>query len=292
MMMPSTRTGEDPLRCVMRDGSICPYQPIPLGDLKLTHWMRYKIYRSRKKTAIIDTPSYDKKLSIIVPYRHREEHLKIFPAYLHKFLNSEKIKHKIFIIEQHDNKPFNRAKLLNVGASLAMDQHDYFCFHDIDMLPQTATYAYINHPLLLANSVSQFDIESNHPTYFSGAILLTKKDLVKTNGFSNQYWHWGGEDDDFLMRCLLSGLTPVAYKEGRFQSLPHKKTVTQTADGSYHEDEKTIAYLDTLYQKNKQRYKRMRRGVTDFQHEGLNTLQYKIVNQEQHELYTKIAVEL
>ena len=69
------------------------------------------------------------KLAVIVPYRNRAEHLKVFMPYMEKSLAEEKVPFDIFIIEQHDDKPFNRAKLLNVGFSEAKE-YDYFAFQD------------------------------------------------------------------------------------------------------------------------------------------------------------------
>ena len=36
--------------------------------------------------------------------------------------------------------------------------------------------------------------------YFGGIIALTSTQVEETNGFSNRYFGWGGEDDDFLNR--------------------------------------------------------------------------------------------
>jgi beta-1,4-galactosyltransferase 1 len=36
--------------------------------------------------------------------------------------------------------------------------------------------------------------------YFSGAIILNREQFRRANGFSNDYWGWGGEDDDFYIR--------------------------------------------------------------------------------------------
>ena len=77
----------------------------------------------------------DPKLAIIVPYRDREEHLGRFVPHMDEFLSQRNIEHKIFVIEQSDEKPFNRGWLLNVGYKIAVEQgYDYFCFHDVDML--------------------------------------------------------------------------------------------------------------------------------------------------------------
>ena len=35
---------------------------------------------------------------------------------------------------------------------------------------------------------------------FGGAAAMTPEQLTKVNGFSNQYWGWGGEDDDMFKR--------------------------------------------------------------------------------------------
>ena len=39
-----------------------------------------------------------------------------------------------------------------------------------------------------------------------GALALTPEQVVKTNGYSNVYWGWGGEDDDMFLRYMLPEL--------------------------------------------------------------------------------------
>ncbi len=75
----------------------------------------------------------EKVLGIVVPYRDRESHLVRFLPHMQQFL--KEIKHKIVIVEQHDDKPFNRAKLMNIGYDHLKNECDYFCFHDVDLLP-------------------------------------------------------------------------------------------------------------------------------------------------------------
>ena len=55
------------------------------------------------------------KLGVIVPYRNRESHLKRFTDDTSKYLKSKNIDFEIVIVEQLDDKPFNRGKLLNIG---------------------------------------------------------------------------------------------------------------------------------------------------------------------------------
>ena len=115
--------------------------------------------------------------------------------------------YQIFIIEQSDDKPFNRGKLLNVGYKFACDSGcDYFVFHDVDMLPEDVDYSYTDKPLHLATHLQEHDYETTFFDYFGGVTMFNKQDFELINGFSNEYWGWGFEDDDLLIRCLDSNL--------------------------------------------------------------------------------------
>jgi len=145
------------------------------------------------------------KLGIIVPYRDRPQQLKRFVSHMEDYLKD--IEYEIFIIEQSDDKPFNRGKLLNVGFKSACDKGcDYFVFHDVDMLPEDVDYSYSDKPLHLATHLQEHDYETTFFDYFGGVTMFNKDDFKTINGFSNEYWGWGFEDDDLLVRCLESDL--------------------------------------------------------------------------------------
>jgi len=115
--------------------------------------------------------------------------------------------YEIFIIEQSDDKPFNRGKLLNVGYKYAIESGcDYFVFHDVDMLPEDVDYSYSDKPLHLATHLQEHDYETTFFDYFGGVTMFNKEDFETINGFSNEYWGWGFEDDDLLIRCIESDL--------------------------------------------------------------------------------------
>jgi len=117
------------------------------------------------------------------------------------------IDYEIFIVEQADDKPFNRGKLLNAGYKYAVDKGcDYFVFHDVDMLPEDVDYSYSDKPLHLATHLQEHDYETTFFDYFGGVTMFTKEDFKTINGFSNEYWGWGFEDDDLLIRCVESDL--------------------------------------------------------------------------------------
>ena len=47
---------------------------------------------------------------------------------------------------------------------------------------------------------------------FGGASAMTPAQFRLVNGFSNQYWGWGGEDDDMYKRIDKSKLNIQRYK--------------------------------------------------------------------------------
>ena len=149
------------------------------------------------------------KLAIIVPYRDREEHLAKFVPHMEKFLSDKELDFKIFIVEQGNDRPFNRGWLINVGYDISSQQgFDYFCFHDVDMLPEddTCDYSWVDKPTHLASRLSKFNYRLVYPEYFSGVTLFNREHFEWINGFSNKYWGWGFEDDDLLYRCRKRGV--------------------------------------------------------------------------------------
>jgi hypothetical protein len=147
------------------------------------------------------------KLGVIVPYRDRFEHFRVFKGAISKYLDSKGILYELIIVEQDDAKLFNRGKLLNVGYNYAKALHcDYLVFHDIDMIPIDVDYSYSDVPIHLATGFESNEgiDRSIFDTYFGGVTLFPIKVFELINGFSNKYWGWGFEDDDLLYRCKVN----------------------------------------------------------------------------------------
>lgn len=142
------------------------------------------------------------KLGIIVPYRDRAEHLSKFLKSIKQHIKD--IDYELIIIEQADNKPFNRGKLLNIGALKARELDcDYIALHDVDMLPLEVDYSWVNRPTHLSTHFIS-DVGERRElfdTYFGGVTLFPLSHFFEINGYSNNYWGWGYEDDDLLFRC-------------------------------------------------------------------------------------------
>ena len=144
------------------------------------------------------------KLAIVVPYRNRESHLLTFSTYMKTYLKD--YTYEIIVVNQSDEKLFNRGKLLNIGAKYAIDNgFDYICFHDVDMLPKTADYSYPKYPTSLISELENKEGNIFY-NYFGGITLFNTEDFIAVNGYSNDYWGWGYEDTDLFYRVTHSGL--------------------------------------------------------------------------------------
>lgn len=196
-----------------------------------------------------------KKLSIIVPYRNREEHLFTFSKEMPKFLKD--LNYDIVIVEQFDKKPFNRAKLLNIGFDFKKDHSDYFCFHDIDLVPENSDYSYCENPTHLSTYCSQFNYKIPYENIFGGVTMFNKDNFIKVNGYSNNFWGWGGEDDDMFNR-IKQGDYQIDRRKGVYKSLNH------SFNGPNHEN----------YQNNVKKLSDKYDYITD----GINTLTYELIS--------------
>ncbi len=153
------------------------------------------------------------KLGVCVPYRNRETHLKEFIPKVGAYLESKGIDYCMYFAHQVDDKLFNRGATKNVAAKHAFeDGCDYIVWHDIDMIPEEGCdYSYPSKtPIHIATNISQMEYKLKYQEYFGGAVLFNKEQVEKTNGYSNDYWDWGMEDDDLFWRCYLEGYANVS----------------------------------------------------------------------------------
>ena len=226
------------------------------------------------------------ELIIIIPFRDREENLKQFIPHMRNFLKN--VKHRIVVIEQSEEGLFNRAKLLNAGFSLYQDANAYFCFHDVDLLPESEScdYSYPVVPTHLSAYCSQFEYKFN-PTYFGGIVLVNKKDFRRVNGFSNRYWGWGAEDDDLKKRFEQFWFIPPARRMGRYTS------IERLAFGH------SYAHEDIKRSGNPHHHKNcLRLGVLggplhyDLQTDGLSDLKFELLKTTEGDSFVKHTVRL
>lgn len=178
------------------------------------------------------------KLGICIPYRDRKGHIDKLIPHLSNFLLSQKIDHKFYVGHQVDDKLFNRGAMKNIAAHYAFnDGCDYVAWHDVDMLPYdkqgvVPDYTYpTEKPTHIATRLSKYNYGLVYDQYFGGVVLFAKDQAYQTNGYSNEYWDWGQEDDDLFFRAYFEGMTT-----GRvIKTLKNKKVANFNGDNSYFE---------------------------------------------------------
>jgi hypothetical protein len=148
------------------------------------------------------------KIAIIVPFRDsdqsksRTKQLNKLVDHFNSYLAG--YEYKIFVIEQSfDGRKFNRGQLLNVGFVMAnAEGYDNYVFQDVDLLPLDGLKEYyINTPTdKPVHIAAVWDRYGNNPSYFGGIVAFNSEMFHKINGFPNNFWGWGGEDDELLKR--------------------------------------------------------------------------------------------
>jgi len=153
------------------------------------------------------------KIAIIVPYRDlqpaqkRAEHLAKFIAYMGTFMEkainqfNKNASFHIFIVEQSPEHKFNRGALLNLGFIEARKQgYNVFIFHDVDLLPgESISSYYVKNPEIPIHIARCWDRYKGEE-YLGGIISISGKNFTDLNGYPNNYWGWGGEDDELRRR--------------------------------------------------------------------------------------------
>lgn len=211
--------------------------------------------------------------AIIVPYRQREKQLNDFLIYMHNYLRQQKIHYRIFLVEQYDKKPFNRAKLFNIGSLIAA-QHEFPCIvlHDVDLMPLNSgqLYACTEQPRHMCSALDCFRFNLPYTGLFGGVVGIRVEQFRFINGMSNMYQGWGGEDDDFYERLEARKLSICRFEPAfsEYTMLKHRK-------------EKPNEFRNAMLQS----------GPLRFHSDGLNTLIYKEKETRIHSLFTHILVE-
>lgn len=215
------------------------------------------------------------RVAIIIPFRDRPQHLQALLFNLHPILLRQQIDYQIFVVEQEGTGAFNRAMLMNVGYVEALKEKtfDCFIFHDVDLLPEDDRNLYTcpEQPRHMSVAVDKFKYRLPYADLFGGVSAMSREHFKLVNGFSNVFWGWGGEDDDMANRIKAHGLHISRYPANvaRYKMLTHKQ-------------EKA----------NPKRYDFLRNGKKRFATDGLNNLQYELIDKQKPRLYTWLLVRL
>uniref|UniRef100_A0AC35GH31 Beta-1,4-galactosyltransferase n=1 Tax=Panagrolaimus sp. PS1159 TaxID=55785 RepID=A0AC35GH31_9BILA len=116
---------------------------------------------------------------------------------------------------------------MNAGFLEALKEGDWKCFifHDVDLLPQNklSFYKCRSRPTHFSAAIDKYNYTVPYHGIFGGAIAMFKEFFKEINGFSNEFWGWGGEDDNMRERVLATGTKfhRLPDNAGRYKMLRH-----------------------------------------------------------------------
>lgn len=227
------------------------------SDFQLFHWH-----------VPMTTMKPDHVLCILVPFRDRNEELKIFAPHITNFLNEQHVRHKIIVLNQTDSLRFNRAALINVGWYEADRVGcDYMVMHDVDLLPlnEELNYSFPDVGIVRHISSPEYHPQYNYSKFIGGILMLTLYDYKLVNGMSNKYWGWGLEDDEFYLRLRDGNLTTMLERPTNLTT-NRRNTFRHIHDGR-------LKRRDRLVIGNQKAMSRRRDRVS-----GLDSVRYRIVS--------------
>lgn len=216
----------------------------------------YQEYKQTRKLAKIVSLNVDSGLKsedsmitwIIVPFRDpekgkgfRSHQLREFLKYMHMYRpDLTKSQINILVVEQtEDGKKFNRGALLNAGFNIINSQFkgaDLYVFHDVDLLPSPKImplyFTRHSYPIhigkLWTDKYKAF-------TFFGGIVGFNKETYEKVNGFPNDFWGWGKEDDANYNRIVANDIPiiqPQTFeKEKLIQEMTHEQNTKINTKG-------------------------------------------------------------
>lgn len=185
------------------------------------------------------------QIAIVVPFREqfplqdRQSQLQRFIPHMELFLNIQNCRVVIIIVEQTmDERKFNRGQLLNIGFKLALKTCPGLTsviLHDVDLLPSfEMRLAYATPPPIstvvhLASVWSKY----KYPGFIGGVLSLRPHDFECVNGYPNDYWGWGLEDDQLGLRIAHCKFRVLCARMGSFVDIDpeNMKTILETKQG-------------------------------------------------------------
>lgn len=190
----------------------------------------------------------------VVPFsRSRYDNLKFFLLNMHSYLQNFRysFSYRILVVEQIDmDSQFNKGRLINSAVKQIIESRenaDCIVIHDVDLVPsaddnelgESGDYRCRKMPWHLSRKV--FNLKMNqerlYNQFLTGGILSLRLDhFIHVNGFSNEYFGWGAEDDDFQIRMFnkrLCVMRPKLTEKPPFMMLSHESSKASNSRFSY-----------------------------------------------------------
>ena len=259
---------------------------------KLTLINHNKLYNN-----LLDFKKINKNVAIILCYRNnlngtRNRERKFYIQYMNQILKNF-FNYHIYIIEQsNDNDKFNIGKLKNIGFEISSKSSNYdsFVFSDIDTIPDyhLLPYFYKNNNSVLSLAFRGTRYQNKNKVInkiFLGALINFNKNIFKQiNGYPNNFYGWGGEDDALINRLLNSNINTIYYPK-------YGSVIDIEEDLEF----KTINVENKpkLCDKDLLKYEKLYEDLKSWKNNGLDNLSYKILNENKiNNNVTQITVDL
>ncbi|CAH1801206.1 unnamed protein product [Owenia fusiformis] len=169
------------------------------------------------------------RLAVIIPLRDRADQLMILLKYLHKILKSQQRDYQIFVAEQTPGSTWNKGRLYNkaVDTIIKMSpEFSCFIFHDVDLIPENDRNIYecsTENPIHMSVAINIYRYMLMYKGLVGGCLAVSREQYIRFNGYSNEFWGWGGEDDDLFLRINEAGyiIQRPSSNIGRYKMIRH-----------------------------------------------------------------------
>lgn len=138
---------------------------------------------------------YKKDMLVVVPYRDRDEHLAAYMANVPSYFKD--ISCDFLLCELDPGCEWNAGLTCNSLINFMIHrQYKHIYISHVDVYPLTGW---------------QWPNEGEFITDLGdvGSCLLRTEDFLKVGGYGNNFWGWGGEDDNLYMKLWSKGLTRI-----------------------------------------------------------------------------------
>ena len=191
--------------------------------MKYKNYSEYKQNRKKINFKIIKEIEYtdsEINIAIIIPERNRLEHLKKFINRINKLNKKQNHNFDLYIINQNNFDKFNRGLLLNIGYYIAKKNKSYdrYILHDVDSYPDQDLFNlyFSNLDKNIHYASPYLDYKYKFDNFLGGVFGINSIDFEKINGFPNNFFGWGGEDDSFYNRLAINDIKVYRPSKGKY----------------------------------------------------------------------------
>lgn len=229
---------------------------------------------------------YDNKIALIAIYRNdvnntRLLQKRLFTYWMNKLLN-DSCSYDIIVVEQNEGTPFNIGKLKNVGYDYLVktkkNKYDNIIFSDIDIIPDSNLLEYYFKETNSLNSLANYGTryESRDPNIkFTGALLSSIPTFFEDlNGYPNNFWGWGDEDVNILLRLSELSKPLYANANGKVIDLEEVNNKKKSVSDKMEELNKNNLRESSVYEKNA--------NYKNFKKNGLSNLNYTLLYENEY----------